>query len=150
MAQTNDPVAKLNELTKGINFAMLTTIRSDGSLHSCPMAPQDVDADGTLWFFSDTNTDKVEALRTNRRVNLAYSDAGSERYISISGKCELVRDHVKTQELWKPLYKTWFAKGIDDPDLILLKVYVQEAEYWDAPQGRMVQLEGLAKTSMGS
>ena len=29
---------KLNEMIKGIEFAMLTTIRSNGSLHSCPMA----------------------------------------------------------------------------------------------------------------
>ena len=148
MAQIYEPVAKLNELTKGIDFAMLTTIRSDGSLHSCPMATQEVDADGIIWFFSDTNTEKVEAARTQRRVNLAYSDASSERYVSISGKCELMRDHVKAQELWKPLYKTWFAKGIDDPNLILLKIHVEEAEYWDAAEGRMVKLPGFVKTSI--
>ena len=146
MAQTYDPVAKLNELIKGIDFAMLTTIRSDGSLHSCPMATQDVDADGVIWFFSDTNTEKVEAVRTDHRVNLAYSDAGSQRYVSVAGHCELVRDHVKAKQLWSPLYRTWFPKGLDDPNLILLKIQVQEAEYWHAPEGRMLQLPGFAKT----
>ena len=144
MAQTYDPVAKLNELIKGIDFAMLTTIRTDGSLHSCPMATQDVDADGVIWFFSDSNTEKVEAVRTDHRVNLAYSDAGSQRYVSIAGRCELVRDHVKAKQLWNPLYRTWFAKGLDDPNLILLKVIVLEAEYWHAPEGRMLELPGFA------
>ena len=74
----------------------------------------------------------MEALRTDHRVNLAYSDAGSQRYVSVSGHCELVRDHVKAKQLWNPVYKTWFPKGLDDPNLILLKVHVQEAEYWDA------------------
>ncbi len=148
MAQTYDPVAKLNELIKGIDFAMLTTIRSDGSLHSCPMATQDVDGDGVIWFFSDSNTEKVKAVRTDHRVNLAYSDVGSQRYVSVAGRCELVRDPVKAKQLWSPLYRTWFPKGLEDPNLILLKVHVQEAEYWHAPEGRMVQLPGFAKAGI--
>ncbi len=145
MVQTYDPVAKLNELTRGIDFAMLTTIRPDGSLHSCPMATQAVDADGIIWFFSHSNTEKVEALRTESRVNLAYSDADGQQYVSISGKCELVRDHAKAKQQWKPVYETWFPKGIDDPNLILLKVHVQAADYWHTDQGRMVKLDGFAK-----
>ena len=148
MVQTYDPVVKLNELINGIDFAMLTTTRSNGSLHSCPMATQEVDADGTVWFFSDTNTEKVEAIRTQQHVNLAYSDAASQRYISITGRCELVRDRVKAKQIWKPLYSTWFPKGLDDPNLILLKVHVQVAEYWDAAAGRMVQVPGFANPSL--
>ena len=149
MAQTYDPVAKLNELIKEIDFAMLTTIRSDGSLHSCPMATQDVDADGVIWFFSHAKTEKVEAIRTDPRVNLAYSDADSQRYVSISGRCELVRDHVKAKQLWRPVYGTWFPKGIEDPNLILLKVQVQEADYWHTDESRMVKLPGFAKAAIG-
>ncbi len=149
MAPTYDPVTKLNELTEGIDFAMLTTVRSNGSLHSCPMATQEVDSDGIIWFFSHSNTEKVEAIRTESRVNLAYSDADGQQYVSISGKCELVRDHVKAKQIWKPVYETWFPKGSDDPNLILLKVHVQEAEYWDRSAGRMVALPGFAKTSIG-
>ena len=99
MAQTYDPVATLNELIKEIDFAMLTTIRSDGSLHGCPMATQEVDADGIIWFFSHAKTEKVEAIRTDPRVNLAYSDADSQRYVSISGRCELVREHGKAKPI---------------------------------------------------
>jgi general stress protein 26 len=148
MAQTDNPVAKLNQLIKGIDFAMLTTLRSNGTLHSCPMATQEVDADGTVWFFSDTNTEKVEAVRTQQYVNLAYSDAASQRYVSIAGRCELMRDHVKAKQIWKPLYSSWFPKGLDDPNLVLLKVHVQVAEYWDAAAGRMVQVPGFAKASI--
>ena len=149
MTETSNPVVKLNELIKGIDFAMLTTIRTNGSLHSCPMATQKVDADGVIWFFSHINTEKVEAIRTDHRVNLAYSDADSQRYVSITGRCELVRDHVQAKQLWKPVYETWFPKGIDDPNLILLKVHVQEAAYWREEEGRMVKLLGFAKASFG-
>jgi general stress protein 26 len=149
MAQTYDPVAKLNELIKDIDFAMLTTIRTNGSLHSCPMATQQVDTYGIIWFFSHINTEKVEAIRTDHRVNLAYSDADSQRYVSITGRCELVRDHVKAKQLWKPVYATWFPKGSEDPNLILLKVHVQEAAYWHEKENRMAKLLGFAKTGIG-
>jgi general stress protein 26 len=145
MAQTDEAVVKLNELIKGVDFTMLTTVRTDGSLHSCPMAAKEVDGDGLLWFISSDDTEKVEAIRTNPHVNLAYSDGSRQRYISITGRCELVRDHVKAAELWKPLYKTWFPKGLEDPNLILLKVHVQIAEYWHAPENRMVQVPGFTK-----
>lgn len=144
MALSNDPVAKLNELIKGIDFAMLTTVRTDGGLHSCPMATAEVHGDGALWFFSSNKSEKVEAIKSDPRVNLAFSDAGSQRYVSITGNAEPLRDHVMAKHLWGPFYETWFSKGLDDPDLILLRIHVRAAEYWDGTVGRMVQLTGFA------
>ena len=145
MADTYDPVAKLNELIKGIEFAMLTTIRSNGSLHSCPMATAEIHGDGALWFFSRNNSEKVEAIKSDPRVNLAYSDPGGQRYVSVTGNAEPVRDHVKARELWIPLYEKWFPRGLEDPNLILLRVHLQAADYWDATAGRMVPLAGLPR-----
>ena len=144
MPNLNDAVAKLNQLIKGMEFAMLTTIRPNGSLHSCPMEAAEVDADGVLWFFSSNNTEKVEAIKTDARVNLAFSDAGTQRYVSITGHAEPVRDHVKAKELWQPRYKAWFPEELADPKLILLRIRVRGAEYWDAGAGRMVELAGFA------
>ena len=144
MELSHNPAAKLNQLIKGIDFAMLTTVRTDGTLHSCPMATAEADSDGVIWFFSGNNTEKVEAIKTDRRVNLTYSDSGSRRYVSITGDAEPVRDHVKAREIWDPQYEAWFPKGVEDPNLILLRVVVLSAEYWDASAGRMVPLTGFA------
>jgi hypothetical protein len=57
----------------------------------------------------------------------------------------VVRDKAKAKELWNPLLKAWFPQGLDEPDLVLLNVKVEKAEYWDSPSGKMVQLAGLAK-----
>jgi general stress protein 26 len=149
MAQTNDPVVRLNDLISGIDFAMLTTVRPDGTLHSCPMAGSEVDPHGIIWFFAANNTEKVEAIRTSQRVNLAYVDHSAQRYISVSGYCDLVRDHAKAKELWNPGFKAWFPGGLDNPNLILLKVNVQQVAYWDAAQGRVTQVLGFANAAVG-
>jgi general stress protein 26 len=145
MAQTNDPVGKLNELIRGIEVAMLTTVRPDGSLYSCPMAPHQVDSAGALWLISDNQTEKVEAVKTYQRVNLSFADYAAQRYVSISGFCELMRDHAKTKQLWSPGYKSWFPGGPEDPKLILMKIDVQHAEYWDSAANRMVEVPGFNK-----
>lgn len=139
MAPT-DPISKLNELIQGISTAILTTVRPDSSLHSRPMASQPIDDSGAFWFLTGSNTEKVEAVRTIQRVNLAFLDHTADRYVSVSGFCELVRNGAKAKSLWKPEYKTWLPGGLEDPDLVLMKIVVQEAEYWDSSQGRMVEL----------
>ncbi len=143
MPETTASIAKLNELIQGINTALLTTLRPDGTLHSCPMASHPADDQGVIWFLSHNNSEKVEAVRTSQRVNIAFADHAAQRYVSISGFCELVRDHALAKRLWQPSYKDWLPGGVDDPSLILLKVDIQQAEYWDASKARMVPLVGF-------
>ncbi len=144
---TVGPIARLNELISGIDTAILTTVRADGSLHSCPMASHAADEGGFLWFLSDQNTEKVEAVRTQQRVNVAYVDHQRNRYVSVSGYCELLRDHDRASRLWNSSYASWFPAGLDDPRLVLMKVDVQQAAYWDASQARMMPLVGFAQAA---
>jgi hypothetical protein len=55
------------------------------------------------------------------------------RHVSLSGRATLVRDAAKASELWSPLYREWFPKGLEDPELALLRIEVTRAEYWDSP-----------------
>ncbi len=142
------PVARLNELIRGIELAILTTVRPDSSLHSCPMAVQSADGTGSFWFITNANTEKVEAVRAVQRVNLCFTAPAANRYVSVSGFCELIRDHIKAKELWHSDYKSWFPGGLEDPDLILMKIVVYQAEYWDPARARMVSLEGFDQTAI--
>jgi general stress protein 26 len=140
-----DAVKKLAGLIKDIKFAMLTTVHSDGSLHSRPMATQQQEFNGDLWFFTRGDSVKVEDAERDEHVNVSYSSPDDQKYVSISGMAVLVRDRQKIEELWNPIYKAWFPKGLEDPELALLKVNVEGAEYWDTPSGKMVQLIGFVK-----
>jgi general stress protein 26 len=140
-----DAIQKLGSLIKDIKFAMFTTVHEDGSLHSRPMATQQLEFDGDLWFFTNADSAKVEEARNQRHVNVSYALPDDQRYLSVSGTAEMVRDRAKMEELWNPIYKAWFPKGLEDPEIALLKVSVEGAEYWDTPSGRMVQLIGYVK-----
>lgn len=76
---------------------------------------------------------KVSEIARLPKVNVSFADTDNQRYASVSGTGELVRDQQKIEELWKPEFKIWFPKGKDDPEIALLKVNVEKAEYWDSP-----------------
>jgi general stress protein 26 len=113
---------------------MLTTVDETGHLHSRPMSSNgDIDPDGSLWFFTSASSHKVDEIAKLPRVSVSFADPDNQRYVSISGTAQLVRDRKKIDELWRPEFKMWFPNGKDDPDVALLRVSTEQAEYWDSP-----------------
>jgi len=145
MPEARTPIEQVNQLIRGIQFAMLTTIRPDQSLHSCPVAMQQADAEGHLWFFALANSEEVNALRQDKHVCVSFADPDGQRYVSITGVGDLVRSEPKAKELWNPLYKSWFPEGLNNSNLLLIKVLILEAEYWYGREGRRLQVLGFAK-----
>lgn len=128
-----EQISKLGELIKGVRIAMFTTRRVDGRLVSRPVATQEVEFDGDLWFATGRDTPKVQEMQANPQVNVSYAAADSNVFVSVSGKAQLVFDRAKVHELWSPAMKVYFPEGPDDPNLVLVKVSVETAEYWDGP-----------------
>ena len=137
-------IEKIRKLTEKIDFCMLTTIDA-GHMRSRPMSTQQTEFDGDLWFFTSDNTHKIDEIAKDNRVCAAYSKPDSDTYVSISGSAEMVKDRAKMEELWSPILKAWFPDGLEDPHLCLLKVTAEQAEYWDSPSGKLVQLFGFVK-----
>jgi general stress protein 26 len=139
-----DDARKLRKLVKSARVAMLTTVAGDGSLRSRPMAALKASLAEDLWFFTRASAPKTEEIRDNDRVNVTFSDGDAGRYLSVSGRASIVRDADRIQELWSGRMKTWFPNGKKDPELALLRVQIEHAEYWDSKKAAMVALVGVA------
>jgi len=140
-----EAIKKLKGLIEDIDFAMLTTVDMNGVLRSRPMSTQKVEFDGDLWFFTSIQTHKTEEIEKDNRVNVSYAAPDDNVYVSVSGTAEIVQDRAKIEELWNPILKAWFPKGLDDPNLCLLKVDAEQAEYWDSASSTIVQIAGFVK-----
>lgn len=141
-------VKKLKELIEDIKIAMLTTNHDDGRLRSRPMMVIEMDDAGSIWFFTNRNGEKSESITENCDVNLSYSNPEKETFVSVSGEARFVDDRTKIKELWSPAIKPWFPKGVDDPNLILLKVEITGAQYWDVKSSALVELVGYVKATL--
>lgn len=126
-SEHQEAVEKVRELIKGIETAMLTTVRPEG-LVARPMQTQEVEFDGDLWFLTMKDTDKYEELQTHPDVNVSYV---GKSYVSLRGKAELVDDREKIKEFWSPAYASFLHTTSDDPNLVLIKVKAEAAEYWE-------------------
>ena len=138
--QSNAALAHVAKLIDDIPIAMLANVEADGALASRPMAVLEMDADGALWFFTDLRSSKVEHLRV---VNLGFSDIPHGTYVSISGRGEIDTDRGRIERLWTDFAKPWFPDGPDSPNLALLKFVPDAADYWDAPNNKMVRAFGV-------
>lgn len=141
-------LATLRKLTKDIRVAMIATVTPEGALRSRPMATQEIDDEGQLWFFTADDSGKSREIAEEHAVNVVYAEPKDERYISISGTAAIVHNPEKMRELWNPLYKAFFPQGLEDPHLALLQIRVESAEYWDAPSSKMVQLYEMTKAAV--
>ena len=143
---TDDPTRKVAELIKGERFAFLTTTAPDGTLTSRPMALQEVEFDGDLWFFAERDSRKMSHLTAHPQVNVAAGSGGS--WVSLTGRCAVVEDVGRKRELWNSAVGAWFPQGPDDASVVLLKVEGDSAEYWDSPGGRLATLISFAKAKV--
>lgn len=129
---------KLAELIKGSRAAMLMTFLPDGHTrpHIRPMYTQQVDPEtfnGDLWFMSDSDSAKVREIGDDHRVALTYAVPDKNRYIAVYGVATCERNPEKARALWNIHAKGWWPGGPDDPNLTLVRVRVESAEYWDGP-----------------
>ena len=143
-AQDTDDATKLWTLIREVRIAMMTT-DDEGVLRSRPMAAVDRDFDGALWFLTRADSAKVAEVQEDHRVNLSYADPSGQNYASVSGRASLVRDKAQIAASWSESARVWFPKGKDDPDIALLKVAVEQGEYWDAPSSTMLHAYGYVK-----
>ena len=131
----DDKLAKLREIVKAVDICMLTTVDERGDLHSRPMSNnREVEFDGDLWFFTYGSSHKVDEVGRVPKVCASFADVDAQQYASLTGRAEVVRDRAKIEELWRPHLRAWFPEGVETPDIALLKVSAERAEYWDGSQ----------------
>lgn len=143
--QSTPELKQLAGLVDGMSITMMTSRDPTVGLLSRPMAPLLMDAEGAIWFYTDSHSGKTSQLDP---INLAFSDEGNATYVSVSGHGELVHDRPRIEALWTAFAKPWFPDGPDSPNLALLKFVPHTAEYWDAPNSRMVRMLAMAASAI--
>jgi len=146
MTENVTAAAKVADLAKDIRIAMFTTVDSDGHFVSRPMAQQEVEFDGDLWFFAEKDSRKIAHITADPAVGVTLTS--NDTWISLSGTAELVDDRAKIHELWNGWVEAWLPQGPDDDNVTLIKFSADTAEYWDTPGGRIASLISFVKSKV--
>lgn len=142
-----EDIRTVGELVQKAKIALLTTCTSEGKLVSRPLAVQEAEFDGDLWFITQEPSHKTEEIAQNPQVNAAMK-TGSSGFLSISGHAEVVTDRSRIDEYWSPAVEAFFPDGKDDPALRLIVVHADTAEYWKSDEPKVVTAFKLAKSAV--
>lgn len=127
-----EAIDKIKTLAKKAGTCFFCTdIATGRSFPTRPMAVQEVDDAGNLWFLSASDSHVNEEIGRSNAVQLLFQGSSYSDFLNIYGYAEITTDKSKIEELWKPDLKTWFTEGKDDPRITVIKVEPVEGYYWD-------------------
>ena len=138
------------KLIKDNRFAMMTHRHADGALRSHPLTTQNrsLDPGEPLYFFVSNKTELGQRLRADGNVCISYADPKNDVYVSVSGQARISEDLDTKRRLFNALAKAWFPRGAEDPDLELVEVEIQHAEYWNIKESKTSQLLKIATAAV--
>lgn len=142
-------LSDISEAMRDIDFCMLATHTSSGSIAARPMSNnREVDYDGDSYFFACDSVHSIGEMEADPNVSLTFQ--GKDHllgrpgiFIAIEGKAELSRDKALFAEHWTDGLDRWFPQGVDTPGLVLIKVHANRLHYWDGEDEGDVNLKAM-------
>ena len=127
-------VDRVWELMKKISFCMLVNWNGK-ELRSRPMYAHLKRDEDMIYFLTDARHHKDDEIQQYPQVCAAFADPDGH-YVSVSGPAAVLNDRAKIKELWSVSAKAWWDSA-DDPNIRVLQLIPENAEYWDGP-GKIV------------
>lgn len=135
------------ELAESIMFCMFVTW--DGERQRArPMATTPDKDEHAIYMLTDEESAKSHQVDKFPVVTLAYADKSHNEFVSITGRAEVSNDREKIRELFNPFTKAWWDSP-EDPQIRVIKVTPEDAEYWDSPSGAAARMKMLAAAVTG-
>jgi general stress protein 26 len=128
---TTGDTGRVWELMKKIGFAMLVT-RDGDKLRARPMSAYLERDENAIYFLTDARRHKEEEIARDPNVNLSFADPGSQKYVSVTGTSAVSNDRARIRQLFSTPAKAWWDSP-DDPNIRVLKITPDDAEFWDSP-----------------
>lgn len=114
-----------------------------GAGHAEPMTAQlDKEALHTIWFFAS----RSNRIATGGRAMGQFASKGHDVFACLAGTLVEETDPVRIDKHWSKEVEAWFPEGRNDPNLMMLRFEIDDAEVWTVEPG----LFGTFKMLTGS
>jgi general stress protein 26 len=143
-----DEADRVWALMEKIAICMLTT-RDGEQIRSRPMGAYVRRDENTVYFLTDVRRHKDDEILKFPHVCLAFADASGQKYVSLTGRAAVSNDRGKIRELFSTPAKAWWESA-EDPNIRVLKVTPNDAEYWDSPGTVVSTIKMAAAAATGT
>lgn len=136
-----EAVTKIRDLVKAASTGFFCTeIQPGRPIPTRPMAVQEVDDNGCLWFMSANDSHQNREIARDSAVQLMFQGSSYSEFLSLYGHASVSTDKALIEKYWKPTLKTWFTEGKDDPRITVICVQPTQGYYWDTKHNKLVVL----------
>lgn len=147
-ASGREAIPEIAALIKKIDICLFTTSADSGQLHTRPMSNNgQVGWEGTSWFFAPGDGRLVAELEAESQAVAAYRAGDSYDFISISGRATLETDPELKERYWLPDLERWFPNGPGDPNVTLIRLDAEHADWWTGEGDGSADLRRQVATS---
>ena len=128
-----DPAALKNKFWTTLADSPFLFLQLDAYPHSAvPMTAQlDKLANHAIWFF----TSRSGPLAQGGPATATFSGKGHDLFARFTGTLTEETSRARLEEEWAPAVEAWFPGGKDDPELLMLRMDLGQAEIWNADLG---------------
>lgn len=111
---------------------VMISLRGAGTVHAEPMtAMLDRDARHTVWFF----TSKQNRIAPGGRAMAQFAAKGHDVFACLSGSLSVENNPAIRDKHWSKMVEAWFPGGKNDPNMLMLRFEIDDAEVWTADLG---------------
>jgi general stress protein 26 len=119
-------------------FVLVSRIGSED--HAVPMTAQlDEDVEGKFWFY----TSKDNRLAPGGPATAHYASKDHKVFACIRGTLVTETDQAIVDKYWSNMVEAWFDGGRNDPNLLMLRFELQDAEIWEGDESLLGKFKML-------
>ena len=135
-------------------WCFAVTLAADGAPHARLIQPGQLQPDWSLRFLSDARSRKVQELRRDPRLTLAWQHDAERAYVTLLGRAAVNADVMAKRAIWRPETYRWHPGGPEDPNNVLVRFTADRIELYSgardvAPEPRGFSAAVLVRTASG-
>ncbi len=134
-----------NAFTKSPFIMMRLEAAAGQAVHAEPMTAQlDHDALHTIWFFAS----RKNRLAAGGKAMGQFAAKGHDLFACLSGTLAEEANQARIDRHWSREVEAWFPGGRNDPELMMLRFEIEDAEVWTADPGLLGSFKLLARSAI--
>jgi len=146
-SQQKDDLERLRTIVRKVQTGMLMTIDPSVGPRARPVQVRDFDENARLWFITRLHSPKVdELLASDGEVCISFAERHAAVFASVTGRACIVPDSQRLAELWTLDDDQWYPGGASNPDVVLMRVDLAHAQWWDRPSDPLTRGIGMIQS----
>lgn len=126
-----DPENTIGKLIDKARTSFLSYVDGDGfPVTKAMLRPREREGIKTLWFSTNTSSNKVACFRADPRASVYFVDRLFFRGVSLVGTVEVLETPEAKERLWRPSDTQYYKKGVADPDYCVLRFTAVRGRYY--------------------